>query len=176
MTSFGSDMRRRDLLAGGAALGGLAAAGLGPTAAQAQSTTAMPQIDSAEADRLAAEFAAGAEVLSRGLALDLPALGDNPAAVPVRVHVTEPITDASWCSEIIVIADLNPGPLACRFRFTAATGARSAVRHTHRAEIRPPIVVIERVDDAVRHSGRRTCLIGNRAGRSLQLSPQHIVA
>ena len=123
MTSFGSDMRRRDLLAGGAALGGLAAAGLGPTAAQAQSTTAMPQIDSAEADRLAAEFAAGAEVLSRGLALDLPALGDNPAAVPVRVHVTEPITDASWCSEIIVIADLNPGPLACRFRFTAATGA-----------------------------------------------------
>lgn len=123
MTSFGSDMRRRDLLAGAAALGGLAAAGLGPAAAQAQSTTAMPQIDSAEADRLAAEFAAGAEVLSQGLALDLPALGDNPAAVPVRVHVTEPITDASWCSEIIVIADLNPGPLACRFRFTAATGA-----------------------------------------------------
>ena len=52
MTSFGSDMRRRDLLAGAAALGGLAAAGLGPAAAQAQSTTAMPQIDSAEADRL----------------------------------------------------------------------------------------------------------------------------
>ena len=44
MTSFGSDMRRRDLLAGGAALGGLAAAGLGPTAAQAQSTTDLTRV------------------------------------------------------------------------------------------------------------------------------------
>lgn len=123
MTSFVSDMRRRDLLAGGAALAGLAAAGLGPTAVLAQSTTAMPQPDSAEADRLAAEFTGGAEVLPEGLALDLPALGDNPAAVPVRVHVTEPITDALWCKEIILIADLNPVPLACRFRFTAAAGS-----------------------------------------------------
>jgi sulfur-oxidizing protein SoxY len=129
MTSFVSDLRRRDLLAGGAALAGLAAAGLGPTSAQAQSTTAMPQLDSAEADRLAAEFAGEAEPLAEGLALDLPALGDNPAAVPIRVHVTEPITEASWCEEIIILADLNPKPFACRFRFTAATGsAEVAVR------------------------------------------------
>ncbi|MBV0891386.1 thiosulfate oxidation carrier protein SoxY [Paracoccus sp. Z118] len=122
MTSFVFDLRRRDLLAGGAALAGLVAAGV-PTAAQAQATTAMPQLDTAEADRLAAAFTGGAEVLAEGLALDLPALGDNPAAVPVRVHVTEPITEASWCEEMIVIADLNPQPFACRFRFTAETGS-----------------------------------------------------
>lgn len=123
MTSFVSDLGRRDLLAGGAALVGMAAAGLRPTAARAQATTALPQLDSVEADRIAAEFIGGAEPLMQGLALDLPALGDNPAAVPVRVHVTEPITASSWCEEIIVIADLNPRPFACRFRFTAATGA-----------------------------------------------------
>lgn len=123
MTSYVSDMRRRRLLAGGAAVAGLAACGLWATAARAQASLAMPQPDSAEADRIAAEFAGGAEPLAEGLALDLPALGDNPAAVPVRVHVTEPMTEASWCEEIILIADLNPKPLACRFRFTAATGS-----------------------------------------------------
>lgn len=123
MTSFASDMRRRDLLAGGAALAGLAASGFGAGPARAQSSLAMPQLDSAEAERLAAEFTGSAEPLAEGLALDLPALGDNPAAVPVRVHVTQAITDALWCEEIIVIADLNPKPLACRFRFTAATGS-----------------------------------------------------
>jgi len=71
----------------------------------------------------ASRRARSAEPLAEGLALDLPALGDNPAAVPVRVHVTEVITDSSWCEEIIVIADLNPKPLACRFRFTADTGS-----------------------------------------------------
>lgn len=132
MTSFASDMDRRRVLAGGIALAGAMAMGPGPAAAQATPTTspapapttsAVPQPDSAEADRLAAEFAAGAEPLSEGLALDMEALGDNPAAVPLRVHVTEPITDASWCEEIIVIADRNPLPLACRFRFTAAAGS-----------------------------------------------------
>ncbi|WP_370515072.1 thiosulfate oxidation carrier protein SoxY [Paracoccus sp. S-4012] len=115
---------RRDLLAGGAALAGLAAAGLGASAAQAQGTSlAMPQLDSAVADDIAAAFAGGATPIMEGLELDLPALGDNPAAVPVRVHVTEPITEASWCEELILIADLNPLPLACRFTFTPDAGS-----------------------------------------------------
>lgn len=123
MTSFACDPDRRRLLAGGASLAGIAALGLGPAPARAQSSLAVPQPDSGEADRLAAEFAAGAEPVAEGLALDLPALGDNPAAVPVRVHVTQALTTASWCEEIILIADLNPMPLACRFRFTADTGS-----------------------------------------------------
>lgn len=117
------DIDRRGLLAGAAALTGLAASGLWPATGWAQSSLAMPQLDSLMANEIAAEFTAGAEPLAEGLALDLPALGDNPAAVPVRVHVTEVITDSSWCEEIIVIADLNPKPLACRFRFTADTGS-----------------------------------------------------
>ena len=121
-------LRRRDLLAGGAAFAGLAAAGFGPAAALAQSsvaqsTLAMPQLDSVVADEIAAHFADGATVIAEGLELDLPALGDNPAAVPVRAHVTEAMTETSWCEEMIIIADLNPLPLACRFVFTAAAGS-----------------------------------------------------
>lgn len=114
---------RREVLAGGIVLAVGMGAGLTPLAAAAQATTALPQPDSTEADRIAAGFLNGAEPLADGLALDLPALGDNPAAVPVRVHVTEAISDSSWCEEIILIADLNPRPFACRFRFTAATGS-----------------------------------------------------
>lgn len=114
---------RRDVLAGGIVLAAGIGVGLKPLGAAAQATTALPQPDSTEADRIAAGFLNGAEPLSDGLALDLPALGDNPAAVPVRVHVTEAISDSSWCEEIILIADLNPRPFACRFRFTAATGS-----------------------------------------------------
>lgn len=121
MTSFAPDLDRRGLLAGATVLAGMAALGLRP--AQAQSSLAMPQPDSAEADRIAAGFAGDATPRAEGLALDLPALGDNPAAVPVRVHVTEAITEDSWCEELIVIAERNPLPLACSFRFTQAAGS-----------------------------------------------------
>lgn len=130
MTLSVSDPRRRAFLASGAAL--VATAGLDPAAvlaqgvpqtSLAQTSLAMPQLDSAVAEQIAAEFAAGAALTAEGLALELPALGDNPAAVPVRAHVTEPITESSWCEEMIIIADLNPLPLACRFVFTAAAGS-----------------------------------------------------
>ena len=56
-------------------------------------------------------------------------LADNPSAVPVKVKVDLPITDKDWCEEIIVLAELNPSPLACLLQFTAAAGtAEAAVR------------------------------------------------
>jgi len=56
-------------------------------------------------------------------------LADNPSAVPIKAKVTLPITEHDWCEELIVLAELNPIPLACRNRFTAETGtAEAAVR------------------------------------------------
>lgn len=114
-----ADLTRRGVLLAGAALG----AGLVVGRAGAQTTSATARPDSAESDRIAAEFLNGAAPLPEGLALDLPALGDNPSAVPVRVHVTGEITDEVWCEELIVLAERNPMPLACRFRFTAESGS-----------------------------------------------------
>lgn len=76
-----------------------------------------------------ADFTQGRKPQAEGLNLDVSTLADNPAAVPVRVKVTLPITEQDWCEEIIVLADLNPSPLACRLQFTAAAGtAEAAVR------------------------------------------------
>lgn len=110
-------LTRRGLL-----LGAAATAALLPWAAAAQDTTAKPQPDTAEAERIAAEFAGGTPPVASGIELDLPVLGDNPAAVPLRAKVTEAISDAVWCEEMIVIAELNPQPLACRFTFSPAIG------------------------------------------------------
>lgn len=120
--TFFSDSRRR-LMVGGAALGlGMVVA---PVAVRAQqnSQPALGPADPAEIQKLIDEFANGTELSEEGLKLDLPILGDNPASVPVRVILEEPVTPESWCEEIIVIAEGNPRPLACRFHLTPLVGS-----------------------------------------------------
>ena len=74
-------------------------------------------------------FTGSAAPQAEGLQLDIPVLADNPSAVPIKAKVTLPITEHDWCEELIVLAELNPIPLACRIRFTAETGtAEAAVR------------------------------------------------
>lgn len=83
----------------------------------------------AEFERQWALFVGKAQPQAEGLLLDVSTVADNPGAVPVRVQVTLPLTAQDWCEEIVVLADLNPSPLACRLLFTAAAGsAEAAVR------------------------------------------------
>lgn len=87
------------------------------------------QPNPAEFKRVTSEFLDGFAPQSEGLTLDVPALADNPSAVPVRVIVTQPITDENWCEEVIIVAEKNPIPLACRLFFTPQAGvAEAAVR------------------------------------------------
>lgn len=75
------------------------------------------------------QFTGSAKPQTEGLQLDIPILADNPSAVPVKAKVTLPITEQDWCEEMIVVAELNPTPLACRMKFTSDTGtAEAAVR------------------------------------------------
>lgn len=79
--------------------------------------------------KLVEDFAKGAKLQSEGLKLDLPVLGDNPASVPVKVSVTLPISERSYCEELIVIAESNPQPLASTFHFTPyMSTAEAAIR------------------------------------------------
>ncbi|MDO5103368.1 MAG: thiosulfate oxidation carrier protein SoxY [Lautropia sp.] len=74
-------------------------------------------------------FLAGKAPQSNGLKLEVPVLADNPSAVPVKVTVTLPITETDWCEELILLAEKNPIPLACRLFFTPLAGvAEAAVR------------------------------------------------
>ena len=129
MAQFPRFLTRRALVATSAAAGASLALP-GHAWAQAKAPLVGPLASNpAEFQRQMAQFIGNATAHSEGLQLDVPVLADNPGAVPVKVKITLPITDKDWCEEIIVLADLNPAPLACRLQFTAAAGtAEAAVR------------------------------------------------
>lgn len=119
-------LTRRHMVAGAAAAGAVLAL---PSSAMAQAKTPIVgplAPNPAEFKKTMERFIGSATPLTEGLHLDLPVLADNPSAVPVKVKVTLPITEQEWCEEIIVLADLNPSPLACRVLLTVDTGAAEA--------------------------------------------------
>ena len=99
--------------------------------AQASSAAKTPLVgplapNPAEFKKLMEQFTGGKATQADGLQLDVPVLADNPSAVPVKAKVTLPITEQDWCEELMIVAELNPIPLACRMQFTAETGAAEA--------------------------------------------------
>lgn len=90
--------------------------------AQAASQPPLPSASQAEVDAVVDAFLQGAEPLTKGLSLDMPVLGDNPAAVPVKVLFDIPIDEQNYCEELIILAERNPRPLACSFTFTPLAG------------------------------------------------------
>ncbi len=118
-------MRRRDFVAGGSLLGPALTLPAAWAQAQSQSPSAAARLlapDPAEFRRQWAAFVGKARPVEDGLRLDLPALADNPGAVPVGVVLTGPVTDGVYCKELILLAELNPAPLACRLRFSPISG------------------------------------------------------
>ena len=122
-------LTRRRLVAGAAAAGATLAL---PALAQIQPPVPLvgPLAPNPVAFKKTMEqFIGSATAQAEGLQLDIPVLADNPSAVPVKAKVTLPITETDWCEEIMVVAELNPIPLACHMHFTADTGtAEAAIR------------------------------------------------
>lgn len=114
--------KRRQIILGVAALG-VGSLAL-PKALQAQSLTAQPlqSASPSQVEAIVNGFLQGAEPSTAGLKIEMPVLGDNPAAVPVKVIFETPIDAEQYCEELIVVAAGNPIPLACRFRFTPLAG------------------------------------------------------
>ena len=131
-TNATHDNTRRTLMTGVVASGAMLAL---PSITQAQASAAKSPLvgplapNPVEFKKVLDEFTRGKTPRAEGLTLDVSILADNPSAVPVKVKVDLPITDKDWCEEIIVLAELNPSPLACRVKFTQANGtAEAAVR------------------------------------------------
>lgn len=126
-----STLNRRQLVAGAAAAGAaLALPGAALAQAPAKPALVGPLAPNPVAFKQTMEqFIGSATPQTDGLQVDIPLLADNPGAVPVKAKVTLPITEQDWCEEMMVVAELNPIPLACRMKFTVDTGtAEAAVR------------------------------------------------
>lgn len=120
-------MKRRDFVAGTTLLGSTLTLPAAWAQAQNQSqgqslVTKLLAPNPAEFKRQWAAFVGKARPVETGLKLDLPVLADNPGAVPVGVMLTAPVTDSVYCQELIILAELNPVPLACRLKFSPLSG------------------------------------------------------
>ncbi|WP_353174652.1 thiosulfate oxidation carrier protein SoxY [Paracandidimonas soli] len=127
MTSFDASTtgrrfdRRRQLLTAGAAVG--LGSSLLPATLRAQALQQLLEpATKAEVQAVIDDFLQGAKPLGQGLLLEMPVLADNPAAVPVKAVLEAPVTPEAYCEELIILAEGNPKPLACRFKFTPLAG------------------------------------------------------
>src|SRR5215216_5652902 len=88
--------RRQALILGGGALA--AAVGGLPTAALAKN----------DADEIIKAFSAGKEPVKGKVKLDLPEIAENGNTVPMTVSVESAMTEGSYVTDILVVADQNP--------------------------------------------------------------------
>jgi sulfur-oxidizing protein SoxY len=71
----------------------------------------------AQAQDIVAEFTGGKTPVAGRIELDIPFTADNANSVPVGIKVDSPMTADNYCSEVLVVAEKNPRPKVCSFKF-----------------------------------------------------------
>jgi sulfur-oxidizing protein SoxY len=105
---------RRQALTASAAAVAVIAAGVRPVFAAN---------DSAD---LIAKFTGGKKPADGKIKLDLPEIAENGNTVPMTIAVDSPMTEQSYVSEVLVVADGNPRAGVVTFHFSPASGVAEA--------------------------------------------------
>jgi sulfur-oxidizing protein SoxY len=101
------------------ALGGAAAVALlGQSVVPAHAAN-----DSAD---LIAKFTGGKTAASGRVKLDLPEIAENGNTVPMTVMVESPMTEQSYVTDVLIVADGNPRAGVATFHFSPASGVAEA--------------------------------------------------
>ena len=72
------------------------------------------------------KFTGGKQAAEGKVKLDLPEIAENGNTVPMTVTVDSPMTEQSYVSEVLVVADGNPRGGVATFRFSPASGIAEA--------------------------------------------------
>ena len=107
---------RRQALSAGA--GALATVALGATISPAAAAN-----DSAD---LIKKFTGGKTPAEGKVKLDLPEIAENGNTVPLTVSVESPMTEQSYVSDVLIVADGNPNGGMVTFHFSPASGVAEA--------------------------------------------------
>jgi sulfur-oxidizing protein SoxY len=107
---------RRQVLGAGA--GALSTAALGATVSPAAAAN-----DSAD---LIKKFTGGKTATEGKVKLDLPEIAENGNTVPLTVSVESPMTEQSYVSDVLIVADGNPNGGMATFHFSPASGVAEA--------------------------------------------------
>jgi sulfur-oxidizing protein SoxY len=102
-----------------------------------------------DADELMKKFAAGKEPQQGKVKLDLPQIAENGNTVPMTVSVESPMTEQSYVSEVMIVADANPRGGIVTFHFTPASGVAEANTRIRLAETQNVIALAKMNDGSV---------------------------
>jgi sulfur-oxidizing protein SoxY len=72
------------------------------------------------------KFTGGKKATEGKVKLDLPEIAENGNTVPMTVTVDSPMTEQSYVSEVLIVADGNPRGGVATFRFSPASGVAEA--------------------------------------------------
>src|SRR5262245_57711180 len=99
-----------------------------------------------EAEAEIAKFTGGKPAETGRIAIDLPEIAENGAAVPLSVTVESPMTAADRVTDLLVVADGNPNPRVAAFRFSPMS-ARAEVATRIRLNASENVIVVARTAD-----------------------------
>jgi sulfur-oxidizing protein SoxY len=108
-----------------------------------------PALAKNDAEELIKAFAGGKTLEQGKIKLDLPEIAENGNTVPMTVSVESPMTEQSYVSEVLVLADGNPRAGVARFHFSPASGIAEANTRIRLAETQNVIALAKMNDGSV---------------------------
>lgn len=108
-----------------------------------------PSFLAAQTQDMIVKFAGGKMPAEGKIELDIPLTADNGNAVPVGIKVDSPMTSENYCSEVLVLAEKNPRPVVCNFKFELALGIAYLSTRIRLAETQNVTVLAKMNDGSV---------------------------
>jgi sulfur-oxidizing protein SoxY len=137
---------------------------LGAFAASISGFVSAARATSDGAARALARLTGGVEPRPGRIALDLPELAGDGAAVPLTLSVDSPMTDADHVRAIHVVSEANPSPEVVSFRLTPLVGKAEIATRVRLAESQSLLAAAEMSDGRVYAARRRVVVTTSGCG------------
>jgi sulfur-oxidizing protein SoxY len=102
-----------------------------------------------DSEELIKKFTGGKTATEGRVRLDLPEIAENGNTVPMTVSVESPMTDQSYVSDVLIVADGNPRGGIATFHFSPSSGVAEANTRIRLAETQNIIAVAKMNDGSV---------------------------
>ena len=99
-----------------------------------------------EAADLIAQFTGGKAAEKGKVSIELPEIAENGNTVPMTVAVESPMTEQSYVTDVLIVADGNPRGGVATFHFSPASGAAEANVRIRLAETQN-IIAVAKMND-----------------------------
>src|SRR6516164_9887201 len=102
-----------------------------------------------DAEDLIKRFTGGRNATEGRVRLDLPEIAENGNTVPMTISVESPMTEESYVSDVLVVAEGNPRGGVATFHFSPASGVAEVNTRIRLAETQDVIAIARMNDGAV---------------------------